>query len=291
MTDRYAIIGHPVAHSKSPEIHAAFARETRQDLTYERLLAPLTEFLQTVMAWRTSGAAGANITLPFKMQAFEFATDRTERARRGGAVNTLKFEGDRVIGDNTDGIGLCRDIIDNLGFAIEGKRVLLLGAGGAARGVVGALLDAAPQHLAISNRTLAKAEAIVKRFGIDGANPDFAVLPPSELPSARFDLIINATSASLGQDLPVVPTTCFAAGCLAYDMMYGMGQTPFLAVAANAAARTADGLGMLVEQAAESFMLWRGVRPSTAPVLAMLRQAQDRTQQLASMTSANPHIP
>ena len=274
MTDRYAIIGNPVAHSKSPEIHAAFARETRQDLSYERMLAPLDNFRQTVNAWRSSGAAGANITLPFKLEAFEFATERTARAHRGGAVNTLKFDSGKIIGDNTDGVGLCRDIVDNLGFAIAGKRVLLLGAGGAAHGVAGALLDEGPALLAITNRTLHKAEAIVEQLvGNDNAH-NFRVLSLAALPASRFDLIINATSASLSDSLPLVPTSSFAEGCLAYDMMYGMAQTPFLMLAANSGARTADGLGMLVEQAAESFMLWRGVRPATAPVLTMLRQAQ-----------------
>ncbi|HEX9392956.1 MAG TPA: shikimate dehydrogenase [Usitatibacteraceae bacterium] len=276
MTDRYAVIGHPVAHSKSPEIHAAFAHETRQDLSYERVLAPLDKFRQTVSAWRDSAAAGANITLPFKLEAFEFATVRTARASRGGAVNTLKFEGAEIIGDNTDGVGLCRDIVDNLGFAIVGKRVLLVGAGGAAHGVAGALLDAGPALLAITNRTLGKAEAIVEQLKLTGGGPDceFRALELAALPAARFDLIINATSASLNANLPLVPVSCFAEGSLAYDMMYGMTATPFLKLAANSGARTADGLGMLVEQAAESFALWRGLRPSTVPVLAMLRQAQ-----------------
>jgi shikimate dehydrogenase len=274
MTDRYAVIGHPVAHSKSPEIHAAFARETHQDLSYERVLAPLDKFRQTISAWRDSGAAGANITLPFKLEAFEFATVRTARASRGGAVNTLKFEGAEIVGDNTDGVGLCRDIVDNLGFAIAGKRVLLVGAGGAAHGVAGALLDAGPALLAITNRTLGKAEAIVEQLTGDGASCEFRALELAALPAARFDLIINATSASLNANLPLVPVSCFAEYSLAYDMMYGMTETPFLKLAANSGARTADGLGMLVEQAAESFTLWRGLKPSTAPVLAMLRQAQ-----------------
>ena len=272
MKDRYAIIGHPVAHSKSPEIHAAFARATGQDMSYERILAPLDAFGKTIVSWRDSGAAGANVTLPFKLDAFEFATTRTARALRGGAVNTLKFEGEKIIGDNTDGVGLCRDIVDNLAFPINGKRVLLLGAGGAARGVAGALLDTAPGLLSISNRTLAKAEAIVLQLARGAATQKLNALSLAALPDAKFDLIINATSASLNDSLPLVPPNCFADGCLAYDMMYGLEQTPFLLMAASYGARTADGLGMLVEQAAESFFLWRGVRPHTAPVLAMLRQ-------------------
>lgn len=275
MTDRYAIIGHPVAHSKSPEIHAAFARETSQDLSYERILAPLDDFRQTITAWCEGGAAGANITLPFKFEAFEFATERTARALRGGAVNTLKFDGGKIIGDNTDGIGLCRDIVDNLRFPIAGKRVLLVGAGGAAHGVAAELLHAMPSRLAITNRTQHKAEAIVEHLakGEGEGKNNFCALSLAALPAARFDLIINATSASLSDNLPLVPSACFAENCLAYDMMYGMSPTPFLIHAANNGACTADGLGMLVEQAAESFALWRGVRPSTAPVLAMLRQS------------------
>ncbi len=274
MTDRYAVIGNPVAHSKSPEIHAAFARETGQDMRYERVQAPPDKFSQTVLAWRDSPAAGANVTLPFKVEAFALATVRTARAIRGGAVNTLKFEGNEIIGDNTDGVGLCRDIADNHGFAMAGKRVLLLGAGGAARGVAGALVDAAPAVLAISNRTLGKAEALVASLATERDRCEISVVNMDTLLASRFDLIINATSTSIGEALPPVPPACFVEGGLAYDMMYGMGETPFLKLGASRGARTADGLGMLVEQAAESFMLWRGLRPSTAPVLAALRQGQ-----------------
>ena len=272
MTDRYAIIGHPVAHSKSPEIHAAFARETGQDLSYERVLAPLDAFPKAIASWRDSGAAGANVTVPFKLEAFAFATERTARALRGGAVNTLKFDGEKIIGDNSDGVGLCRDIVDNLAFPIIGKRVLLVGAGGAARGVAGALLDAAPRLLCITNRTLKKAELIVEELARGDAPHNLNALSLAALPDAQFDLIINATSASLNNSLPLVPPKCFADGCLAYDMMYGLAHTSFLLMAAGYGARAADGLGMLVEQAAESFFLWRGVRPKTAPVLAMLRR-------------------
>ncbi len=275
MTDRYAVIGNPVAHSKSPEIHAAFAREFGLDIHYERVLSPLDKFASTVIAWRDgNSAAGANVTLPFKMEAFALATEHTARARRGGAVNTLKFDGARIIGDNTDGAGLCRDIVDNLGFEFSGKRVLLLGAGGAARGVAGALADAAPALLAISNRTQGKAEELAAKLAADVAACDIKVIAAEKLTTNRFDLIINATATSLNDDLPLVPAACFVEGGLAYDMMYGMVDTPFLKLAASRGARTADGLGMLVEQAAESFMLWRGLRPSTAPVMASLREAQ-----------------
>lgn len=278
MTDRYAIIGNPVQHSKSPEIHTEFAREMAQDIVYERLLAPLDGFVQTVDAFRTAhklNAAGVNVTVPFKVEAFRYANKLTLRALRGGAVNTLKFEGTVVVGDNTDGVGLCADIERNLGFQMAGARVLVMGAGGAVRGVMGNLLDASPGLLAITNRSLDKAEAIAVQFGGVAKNKGkdkIRVMSLGELPRQQFDLIINATSASLSESLPLVPTASFAPDALAYDMMYGKGRTPFLALAASAGARTADGLGMLIEQAAEAFYVWRGLRPSTAPVLAMLRK-------------------
>jgi shikimate dehydrogenase len=269
MTDRYAVIGHPVAHSKSPEIHAAFAASLGIDLVYERLLAPLEGFRATVDAFRASGAKGANVTLPFKHEAYQYAAIRTSRAARSGAANVLDFSGDAVVADNTDGVGLVRDIEKNLGVPFAGKRVLLVGAGGAAHGVAGAIADAGPIEFAITNRTLGKADAIAASLG--GASP-LRVLTPGQLPSWTFDIIINATSASLSGELPPVPANCFTPGALAYDMMYGKGQTPFLALAAQQGATIADGLGMLVEQAAEAFWIWRGVRPDTAPVLKMLRE-------------------
>ncbi len=269
MTDRYAVIGCPVAHSKSPEIHAAFAREFGADIQYERLLASPTGFLKRINAFRISGASGANVTVPFKRDAFAYANEHTARAARGGSVNTLSFAGNRIVGDNTDGIGLCRDIIQNIGQSLLGARILLVGAGGAARGVLGALLDCQPETLAITNRTSAKAEVIAAEFGADNV---MCVLGPAALASRRFDILINATSASLTASMPLVPAFCFDKNALAYDMMYGKGLTPFLALAANTGARTADGLGMLVEQAAEAFYIWRGVRPSTEPVINMLKQ-------------------
>lgn len=270
MTDRYAVIGHPVAHSRSPEIHAAFARECGQDIQYDRLLAPLTGFVTTVEPFRRSGASGANVTLPFKLEAFGYANEHTARARRGRSVNTLRFESNSVLGDNTDGVGLCRDIADNLGQALQGADILLVGAGGAARGVVGALLDCDPESLAITNRTHLKAQDIVDEMG---AGSVLRAIGLSALPSRRFDVVINATSASLTAGVPLVPAACFGTNALAYDMMYGKGLTPFLALAASAGARTADGLGMLVEQAAEAFYVWRGVRPSTAPVIKLLKSS------------------
>lgn len=270
MVDRYAVIGHPVAHSRSPEIHAAFARECNEHIQYERLLAPLTGFMETVEAFRNSGALGANVTLPFKIEAFEYANKCTGRAERGGSVNTLRFDDDNIVGDNTDGIGLCRDIERNLGQPLQGARILLIGAGGAARGVVGALLECAPETLAITNRTHAKAQTIIDELG---GGKSICALTFAALSSRRFDILINATSASLTADLPPVPVSCFGQNALAYDMMYGKGMTPFLALAASAGTRTSDGLGMLVEQAAEAFYVWRGVRPSTQPVLDQIRKS------------------
>jgi shikimate dehydrogenase len=267
MTDRYAVIGNPIAHSRSPDIHALFACEFGCDLSYTRLLAPLGQFRETVESLRTGGARGANVTVPFKFEAFQYATTLTARARQSGAVNTLTFEGHSVVGDNTDGVGLTRDILVNLGVALAGARVLLVGAGGAAYGVVGALVDAEPATLAITNRTEVKATDLAAKY----LHADVRALPPSALAREQFDVVINATSASLSDALPLVPPACFAPSALAYDMVYGKGQTAFLGVAASAGARTADGVGMLAEQAAEAFFVWRGVRPNTGPVIRMLK--------------------
>ena len=237
-------------------------------MIYERLLAPLDGFHAAIEAFRAGGAAGANVTLPFKLDAYQYANELTERARLAGAVNTLKFDGAQILGDNTDGAGLCKDIVDNLKVPIAGARILLIGAGGAARGVIGPLLSAKPQIVTMSNRTLSKAEAIAKRFASLG--PVTAVAP-AHLALQRFDILINATSASLADSLPGIPAECFRPGVLAYEMMYGQGATPFMALAAGAGAHTADGLGMLVEQAAEAFYFWRGVRPATAEIIEQLR--------------------
>ena len=269
MTDRYAVIGNPVAHSRSPEIHAAFARECGADIQYDRLLASSTGFVQTLEAFRTGGASGANVTLPFKLEAFSYANACTSRAERGKSVNTLRFDKNKIVGDNTDGVGLCRDIVSNIGQPLLGARILLIGAGGAARAVVGALLDCKPESLTITNRTAEKAQAIVEEFN---AGKVFCTVGLTELTSRRFDVLINATSASLTANLLPLPGTCFDTNSLAYEMMYGKGLTPFLSLAASNGARTADGLGMLVEQAAEAFYLWRGVRPATGPVLKLLKQ-------------------
>ena len=269
MTDRYAVIGNPIAHSKSPVIHAAFARQCGQDIAYEAILGPLDGFRATVEAFRQASGKGMNVTVPFKLEALELADKPTERARLAGAVNTLRFDSDGVFGDNTDGIGLVRDIRDRLGFALRNKRILILGAGGAARGVVLPLLEEGPAQLAIANRSVEKAVVLKTQFAPFG---ELATGGFADFADGRFDLVINATSASLGGEGLSLPDGLFAPGALAYDMVYGKGTTPFLADARRlGAVRVADGLGMLVAQAAESFFLWRGVRPDTAPVMAMLQ--------------------
>ena len=275
MTDRYAVVGNPVAHSKSPEIHASFALQTGQDLDYSKLLAPLDGFRATVEAFRASGGKGVNVTVPFKLEAFNLADGVSQRAKDAGAANCLRFEADRIQADNTDGVGLTRDITQNLGISLKGKRILLLGAGGAAQGVIVPLLEHEPRILTIANRTVDKALRLAETFRhkpVAGASV-LCGLPFSELAGHHFDVVINATSASLQGELPPLPDDAFAPGALAYDMMYGSAPTPFLAFAASRGARVADGLGMLVEQAAESFLFWRGMRPLTAPVIARLRKS------------------
>lgn len=274
--DRYAVIGHPIAHSKSPQIHAAFARQTAQDISYEAILAPLDGFVATVQAFRAAGGRGMNVTVPFKLEAFALADRHTPRARAAGAVNTLAFGADGILGDNTDGAGLVRDLTVNLGCALQGRRVLLLGAGGAARGAILPLLGERPAVLAIANRTMAKAEELVRAFAADAGETRLSASSFAALAGQSFDVIINATAASLSDDVPPLPPGLYADGALAYDMMYGRGDTAFMAAArTDGAARVADGLGMLIEQAAESFTLWRGIRPDSRAVLAELRRQID----------------
>ena len=271
--DRYAVIGNPIAHSKSPQIHAAFARQTGQELSYEALLAPVDGFAQTVADFRAHGGRGLNVTVPFKLEAFALAERHTPRAQAAGAVNTLAFDADGILGDNTDGAGLVRDLTANLDFALAGRRILLLGAGGATRGVLLPLLDSRPARLTIANRTVAKAEALAALFAARAGDTALDACGFDALAGRRFDLVINATAASLADELPPLPPGLYAEGALAYDMMYARAPTRFMRAAlADGAARVADGLGMLVEQAAESFTLWRGVRPDSAPVLAELRR-------------------
>lgn len=272
--DRYAVIGNPVAHSKSPYIHAQFAAQTGEPVEYDRLLAPLDGFVEHVQAFRAAGGRGLNVTVPFKLEAHALASRLSPRAAAAGAVNTLRFDEDGIFGDNTDGFGLVRDIEVNLGVSLKGARVLLLGAGGAARGVVLPMLEREPREITIVNRTAQKAHALVEQF--EGAASEVACLinggGPNAVDPKPYDVIVNATAGSLDAALPECDARAFGAGSLAYDMMYGAEPTVFMRHAESLGARASDGLGMLVEQAAESFFVWRGVRPDGAPVLAALRK-------------------
>ena len=270
MTDRYAVIGNPIAHSKSPLIHAEFARQTGHDISYTAILATHDSFVGAVSDFIAKDGKGMNVTVPFKEQAWKYlATDIAPRATSARAVNTLIFEDGKIIGDNTDGMGLLRDIECNLGIPVAGRRVLLMGAGGAARGVLPELLSRYPAALNIVNRNMDRARELKDRFAASG---NLSVTEYSGLSGSQFDLVINATSSSLNNDLPPLPKGIFGAGALAYDLMYSKELTPFLKFAqSQGAAKLADGFGMLVEQAAESFLIWRGVRPDTRPVIAMLK--------------------
>jgi shikimate dehydrogenase len=271
MTDKYAVLGNPIAHSKSPLIHAAFAKQTHQDISYEAILAPLDGFRQTVQRLQDEGYKGANVTVPFKFEAYDACHQHTDRAFVAGAVNTLTFNGGHIAGDNTDGAGLVRDITHNLGYTLQDAQVLLLGAGGAAQGVLQPLVEAAPANITVANRNVEKAHIMVQRLAIEQAICNISVLEFKAL-NQPFDIIINATSAGLADSALPIPDAAFGKQTLAYDMMYGR-ETPFMAQAQKAGAQVADGLGMLVEQAAEAFAGWRGVRPDTQPVLQQLRQA------------------
>ena len=275
MTDRYAVFGHPIAHSKSPQIHAAFARQTGEDVVYEARLAPLDGFADSVAQFIAAGGRGANVTVPFKEEAFKLANRLSPRAQRAGAVNTLVFDVEGIAGDNTDGAGLVADLTRNLNRSLAGKRILLLGAGGAARGVIEPLLEQQPAALVIANRTLSRAQELAELFGhgITACSFDAADAP--------FDVVINATAASLAGELPPLSPRIFTPNTLAYDMMYGR-DTPFLSFARTHGAAASDGLGMLVEQAAEAFYVWRGVRPETAAVIAALRQDRLEGDSLAA---------
>ena len=270
--DRYCVFGNPIGHSKSPAIHAAFAAQTGQQLTYEARLAPLDGFAAAVQAFIAEGGKGANVTVPFKLEAHKLAQALTVRAQAAGAVNTLHFTEQGIIGDNTDGAGLVADIVNNAGVAITGKRVLLLGAGGAARGVVLPLLEHRPAQLVIANRTVATAEELARQFAALGGAGAVSGCGFEQV-QGPFDIVINATSASLQGDLPPLPAGVFAPGTLALDMMYGAQPTVFMRYAAEHGALARDGLGMLVEQAAEAFAVWRGVHPATGEVLHQLRAA------------------
>lgn len=240
-------------------------------MAYERRLAPLDGFALAARSFAAEGGKGANVTVPFKLDACALATVLTPRAQAAGAVNTLCFDGDTILGDNTDGAGLVADIVRNAGVAIAGKRVLLLGAGGAARGVVLPLLEQQPQEILIANRTVATAEALVAQFADALSHPDQLHAGGFTQPEGVFDIVINATSASLAGDLPPVPASIFGSHTLALDMMYGAQPTVFMDFAAQHGAQVRDGLGMLVEQAAEAFYVWRGMRPQTQDLLAHMR--------------------
>jgi shikimate dehydrogenase len=271
---KYVVIGNPIAHSKSPLIHAQFAAQFAghsavADFSYERLLAPLEGFVASVNEFAAAGGRGANVTVPFKEDAFRFANVLTERAQAAGAVNTLQLKADGIWqGDNTDGAGLVADVLRHI--EIRGRRILLLGSGGAARGVILPLLAQSPAALTLANRTLAKAEQLISHFQVSTEISlracEYAAI------DGEFDLIINATSASLGGERLPIANSVFAPNALAYDMMYGKDETPFLAQAREAGVtQRVDGLGMLVGQAAEAFELWTGLRPDVTPVLQMMR--------------------
>lgn len=275
MSDRYAVIGNPIEHSKSPRIHRAFAEQTGEELVYERLLGDPARFAEDIQNFLDSGGRGLNVTVPFKEEALRLVDELTPRARAAGAVNTLALQPDgTLLGDNTDGVGLVRDLADNQGFDFHGKRILLLGAGGAARGVVRPLLEQEPDLLVIANRTAAKARQLAQelkdgRVEVRGVGLD-------ELKGQPFDLIINATAAGLEGKVPAIPPECLATGGWIYDMMYGNEPTAFVRWGQrHGAARALDGLGMLVEQAAESFRIWRGVSPATEAVIEELRSEQN----------------
>ena len=270
MTDKYAVIGHPISHSKSPLIHAAFAQQTGQDIEYTAIEVPLDGLEASLIQLRDIlKLKGINVTVPFKEQAWELVTNKSERAQRAGAINTVRFdENGSVFGDNTDGAGLCRDLVINHGVEINGKRILLLGAGGAARGVIEPLMQHEPSELFIANRTAEKAKALAEVFidlgTIKGGGFDAITAP--------YDVVINATAASLQGQVPPLPDDLLAEDAACYDMMYGNTDTAFITWAKqHGAAKTIDGLGMLIEQAAEAFQLWRGIMPDTAPVMNMLR--------------------
>lgn len=265
--DNYAVFGNPIAHSKSPLIHAAFAKQTNQNLTYSAECVPLDGFAQQVGDFFKKGGKGLNVTVPFKLEAFVLAQSRTERAEIAGAINTLWIgKCGTLSGDNTDGVGLLRDIMINQAFDINNKKILILGAGGAVRGIIAPLLSANPQHIIIANRTLSKAAELaaidpkkMQSCGFDDLNGE------------TFDLIINGVSSGLHGEMPNIPKNILKNNGLAYDMVYGNKKTPFMEWAEHQNCKAVDGVGMLVEQAAEAFFIWRGLRPETLPIIKSLK--------------------
>lgn len=281
---RYAVVGNPVAHSRSPAIHAAFAAQTGEPVQYERLLAPLDAFARTVQAYAASGAGGCNVTVPFKFEAYALCPRHTPRATLAQAANTLRFDAQGWLADNTDGVGLMADIQGAAGVLLQGLRVLLIGAGGAAAGVLGPLLEARPAELVLANRSQDKAVALAARHAHLARDMDVPLRACGlQNPGEAFDVVINASASSLGGQAVPVPASALRPGALAVDLMYGAAAEPFMAWARSHGAVARDGLGMLVEQAAESFALWRGVRPATAPVLQLLR---DQIAQAAAASKA-----
>ena len=266
--DRYVVIGNPVSHSLSPAIQRHFAEQTGEALDYATLLAPVDDFAGSATRFFADGGRGANVTLPFKVDAYRFANHASERARLAGAANFLAVDEGRIEADNTDGAGLVADLADNLRVELEDSRILLVGAGGAARGVIAPLLARRPRRLVIANRTVARARQLARHFSAIG--PVEAV-PLDAIPEEDFDLVLNATSTSTHGELLALPRSAMRAGVFAYDMAYGPAARPFLARAQGCGMTACDGLGMLVEQAAESFLLWRGKRPATAAILVELR--------------------
>jgi len=268
--DQYAVLGNPIAHSKSPRIHALFAKQTAQRMVYTAIQVDPGGFKQAVGNFQASGGKGLNVTVPFKREAWELVNELSARAQRAGAVNTIALRADGTLfGDNTDGVGLLRDIRDNFRATVTGKRVLILGAGGAVRGILEPLLAERPASLVIANRTADRATELAREFATLGSvsGCGFAALP-----GQQFDLLINGTSASLQGDMPALPTELLMPGAFCYDLMYSAQPTVFMHWAQqHGAAQVADGLGMLVEQAAEAFFIWRGVRPNTRPVIDLLR--------------------
>jgi shikimate dehydrogenase len=269
--DRYAVIGNPIAHSRSPQIHTAFAQQTGESVEYHRLLGDLERFTHDIHAFFAEGGLGLNVTVPFKEQAWRLADELSQRAHLAGAVNTLiRVDNHHLRGENTDGVGLVRDLTVNQGFRLNGKRLLILGAGGAVRGVMHPLLQEQPKRIIIANRTAAKAYSLASGLASYG---QVAGCGLNELEGMQFDLIINGTAAGLQGETPPIPGTVLAKGGWCYDMLYSAQATPFQRWGhTHQASRSLDGLGMLVEQAAESFRLWRGILPETSPVIALLRK-------------------
>ena len=273
--DRYAVVGNPVGHSLSPRIHACFAEQTGQALSYDAIELPLDGFAAGIRKLRQQGFRGLNITVPFKREAWALCDSLSTRAEQAGAVNTLSFTNDgSIAGDNTDGTGLVRDLVENLGIEIKGRDILVLGAGGAVRGVLGPLLEHSPARLVIANRTVEKAESLADDFSAVG---NIRALPFDALEGQAFDLIVNGTAAGLSNEIPPIPTSLVRAVTACYDMMYNFeAPTAFVAWARDqGSVRAFDGLGMLVEQAAEAFRIWRGLSPETALVIDSLRKSLD----------------